>query len=93
MTEPKLAAYSEVSDYYDKLWSELDEKKLGGINSRHRFFLRILKKAGLKSNSRVLEIGCGNGTLTDLLQKIYPQEKLPVLTSVLKPLKWQNAGI
>ena len=66
MTEPKLAAYSEVSDYYDKLWSELDEKKLGGINSRHRL---------------------------DLLQKIYPQEKLPVLTSVLKPLKWQNAGI
>lgn len=76
MSEVKQANYSEVSDYYDKLWSELDEKKIAGINSRHRYFLRILKKAGLRKNSRVLEIGCGNGTLTAFIAKELPNGKI-----------------
>ncbi len=76
MAEQKLAEYSEVSQYYDKLWAQLDQQKLSGINSRHRFFLKYLKAAGLKRNSRVLEIGCGNGTLTAFVARHIPSGKI-----------------
>jgi 2-polyprenyl-3-methyl-5-hydroxy-6-metoxy-1,4-benzoquinol methylase len=59
----------QVADYYDKFWQELDSKNLGGINSRHRYILYHLKKAGLKKNSTLLEIGCGLGMLTSFIGK------------------------
>lgn len=62
----------EVADFYDKFWADLDQKNLSGINSRHRYILRNLKKAGLKRNSRVLEIGCGLGMLTGFIASAIP---------------------
>ncbi len=57
----------QVSEYYDKLWDEYEQTKLSKPNSRHRTILKNLKKAGLKNNSSVLEIGCGIGSLSGLI--------------------------
>lgn len=57
----------EVSEYYDKLWDEYEATKLSKPNSRHRTIFKNLKKAGLKPNSTVLEIGCGIGSLSGLI--------------------------
>ena len=38
-----------------------------GVNERHRSILRYLLRFGLQPHHRVLEIGCGVGTLTGLL--------------------------
>ncbi len=39
------------------------------VNLRHYRIMEFLKAAGLSSHSRVLEVGCGIGTLTGLLVK------------------------
>lgn len=68
--------YKDVANYYDGLWAKLEKESLSGINSRHRVILNKLKKAGLKSNSTILEIGCGIGTLTNYLSKQIPNGKI-----------------
>ena len=62
-----MAEKEQVSEYYDKLWDEYEQTKLSKPNSRHRTILKNLEKAGLKSNSSVLEIGCGIGSLSGLI--------------------------
>lgn len=47
-----------------------------GLNLRHYTILNFLIKAGLKKDSSVLEIGCGIGTLTGLIQKYLKKGKL-----------------
>ena len=54
----------EIREFYDDYVSKQKKK---GINIRHRSILKQCKKAGLRTDSRVLEIGCGIGTLTQLL--------------------------
>lgn len=61
-----MATKEEVKKYYDTF---KDQQKKLGINSRHRTILKNLKKLGLKSNSHVLEIGCGIGTVSHLILK------------------------
>lgn len=56
----------EVERYYDK-YSVRQLK--AGINARHHSILKLLKEQGLKKQMDVLEIGCGVGTLTELLVK------------------------
>ena len=58
---------TDVSEYYDKLWAELEDKQINKVNSRHRIILHKLKKLGLKKNSSLLEVGCGNGLLTSFM--------------------------
>lgn len=55
-----------VSDFYDEYTEQQFQK---GIHIRHRTILQNLKKAGLRSDSKVLEIGCGIGTVTHLIAK------------------------
>jgi 2-polyprenyl-3-methyl-5-hydroxy-6-metoxy-1,4-benzoquinol methylase len=62
-------SYSEVAEYYDKTWAKLKKSEGAGINSRHRYILYKLKKAGLNSRSTLLEIGCGIGTLSRFISK------------------------
>jgi 2-polyprenyl-3-methyl-5-hydroxy-6-metoxy-1,4-benzoquinol methylase len=57
----------QVSEYYDKLWDDYEQTKLSKPNSRHRTVFKNLKKAGLKPDSSVLEIGCGIGSLSGLI--------------------------
>lgn len=65
-----MATKDEVKEYYDTFKEH--QKKLG-INIRHRTILKNLKNAGLKSNSNVLEIGCGIGTVSHLILKQIPE--------------------
>lgn len=56
----------QVKEYYDTF---KEHQKQLGINIRHRTILKNLKNAGLKSISNVLEIGCGIGTVSNLILK------------------------
>ena len=53
-----------IAEYYDSFKSH--QLKLG-IHVRHRTIFKNLKKNGLQSNSKVLEIGCGIGTVSKLI--------------------------
>lgn len=67
MTESSnLASKQEVTEYYDKF---KEHQKDLGVNVRHRTIFKNLKKAGLKADSKVLEIGCGIGTVSSLILK------------------------
>lgn len=61
-----MASNEEVKTYYDTF---KDHQKKLGINIRHRTIFKNLKKAGLKADSNVLEIGCGIGTVSHLILK------------------------
>lgn len=54
----------EVIEFYNTF--KHDQTKLG-VNIRHRTIFKNLKKAGLKNDSKVLEIGCGIGTVSSLI--------------------------
>ena len=63
----------KVVRFYDQ-FAEKQEKT--GINSRHLSILDKAKQAGLASNNRVLEVGCGIGTVSHLLATQVPQGKV-----------------
>ena len=63
----------KVVRFYDQ-FAEKQEKT--GINSRHLSILDKAKQAGLASNHRVLEVGCGIGTVSHLLATQVPQGKV-----------------
>lgn len=52
---------AQVEEFYDNFWKK---SRLGKLNTRHRQILHTLVSNGLKRNSTVLEVGCGNGLLT-----------------------------
>jgi trans-aconitate 2-methyltransferase len=60
-----MAALSmDSAEFYD---SYVDRQLDVGLNERHRAILRWLEVTGLERGHNVLEIGCGIGTLTQLL--------------------------
>lgn len=69
-----MATTEEVKTYYDTV--HLKTVKKVGINKRHLTILKNLKQVGLQANSKVLEIGCGIGTVSQLILKHIPQGKL-----------------
>lgn len=56
----------EIESYYDQY---VKRQSQVGVNARHRSIMNFLKKQGLSSRHRVLEVGCGIGTLTSLISK------------------------
>lgn len=56
----------KIISFYDQF---ADKQAKTGINSRHLSILDKLVKAGLSSHHRVLEIGCGIGTVSHLIAK------------------------
>lgn len=69
-------SHKEVADYYNKVWAGIEEKTSNKPNARHYFILKNLKKAGLKNNSSVLEIGCGSASLTHMIAKFVLSGKI-----------------
>lgn len=55
---------SEVVKFYDE-FTELQTQV--GINNRHISIIEHLEKSGLRPNDKVLEIGCGIGTVSELI--------------------------
>lgn len=55
---------TDVAKFYDEF---AHQQARSGINRRHLSILKYLKQFGLQPSHRVLEIGCGIGTLTELL--------------------------
>lgn len=53
-----------ISDFYDKY---IDNQIKYSYNERHYFVLEETENLGLKSDSSMLEIGCGIGVITKLL--------------------------
>jgi ubiquinone/menaquinone biosynthesis C-methylase UbiE len=58
--------YDEYSIQQQKMWH----------NERHYFLLDQLKKNGIKRDSSVLEVGCGIGTMTNLIASLVPDGKI-----------------
>jgi trans-aconitate 2-methyltransferase len=56
----------EVKVFYDEYVTK--QEKIG-INSRHISIIDKLVQSGLKSNHKVLEVGCGIGTVSQLIAK------------------------
>jgi trans-aconitate 2-methyltransferase len=67
---------NSVAGFYD----DFSKNQLKtGITIRHYSILNKLKKAGLRKDHVVLEIGCGIGTLTGLLGKFVSNGKVTAL--------------
>jgi len=62
---------AQVAAYYDGHAAKVQRRV--GVNQRHRGILQRLERSGLRPYHRVLEIGCGIGTLTTLLSKALPK--------------------
>jgi len=85
----------DIESYYNSTWKELDEKGLTKPNIRHFIILDMMKKHGLKLDSKVLEIGCGIGTMSSLIGKFVSKGKLVAVdispeTIKLAKFKYQN---
>ncbi len=63
---------TEVKEFYDTF---VENQQKVGISVRHRIIAKKLKAIGLKSNSNVLEVGCGIGTVSELIIKTIPSGK------------------
>lgn len=63
----------EIKKFYNRY---VTEQKKTGVNIRHRYIHKQVKKAGLNKYSNVLEIGCGIGTYTSLLCNVVTQGKI-----------------
>jgi trans-aconitate 2-methyltransferase len=66
------ASKEQVEQFYN---TYKEQQKRIGVNIRHRTILKNLKTAGLKPDSKVLEVGCGIGTVSGLIIKKIPGGK------------------
>lgn len=71
-TNNDLASKKEVEEFYN---TYKEKQKKIGVNIRHRTILKNLKAIGLQTNSNVLEVGCGIGTVSGLILKNIPNGK------------------
>lgn len=56
----------DVKRFYDDY---VERQETVGVNDRHRAVVAAARRAGLGAGDRVLEIGCGIGTATELLAR------------------------
>lgn len=68
---------TDVGGFYDDY---VGRQLAVGVNDRHRAILRWLQRFGLRADHRVLEIGCGVGTVTQLIaEELGPRGSLIAL--------------
>jgi ubiquinone/menaquinone biosynthesis C-methylase UbiE len=87
-----LASKKQVEAFYDTYTTK--QKKIG-VNIRHRTILKNLKALGLKSDSKVLEVGCGIGTVSGLIIKSIPNGSftgVDISPESIEIAKKNNAG-
>jgi len=60
---------NNVANFYDEF---VDKQVISGVNRRHLRIMEWLREVGIRSDERVLEIGCGIGTVTSLLCEAVP---------------------
>jgi len=60
------ASSTDVSAFYDEF---VDRQTRVGVNRRHRAIVDWLLRFGMKPDDSVLELGCGVGTVTELVSK------------------------
>jgi 2-polyprenyl-3-methyl-5-hydroxy-6-metoxy-1,4-benzoquinol methylase len=60
----RMTNLQDSSDFYDDF---VEHQEAIGVNDRHRAILSQMRRAGFAPTDRVLEIGCGVGTLTELV--------------------------
>jgi len=65
---------NNIEAYYDGHATEVQQRS--GLNQRHHSIFRKAKKAGLRRDHTVLEIGCGIGLLSGLFAKFLDRGKL-----------------
>src|SRR5262249_40644992 len=70
MAEVGHPSREDVTAFYDRF---VDRQTKIGINQRHEAILAWLLRFGMRPDDRVLEIGCGSGTLTQLLAEALPE--------------------
>jgi SAM-dependent methyltransferase len=73
MSEVGHPSREDVTAFYDEF---VGRQVRVGINCRHEAILAWLLRFGLRPDDRVLEIGCGAGTLTQLLAEALPRGSL-----------------
>ena len=78
----------KIISYYDQF---ADQQAQTGINSRHLNILDKVVAAGLKPNHRVLEVGCGIGTVSHLLAQ--QTKKGEVLAVDISPESIEKAKV
>ncbi len=69
----KMKTNKEIADFYDEY---VERQQTIWHNERHYFLLDELKKAGMQSGTTVLELGCGIGTMTNLIAPVIKPGKL-----------------
>lgn len=70
MREAGQASSTEVSDFYDDF---VERQARVGVNRRHEAIVAWLRRFGLRPDDRVLELGCGVGTVTQLVAEELPR--------------------
>jgi trans-aconitate 2-methyltransferase len=78
----------KVVSFYDQ-FAEKQQKT--GINSRHLSILDKVKLAGLQADHKILEVGCGIGTVSHLLATQVPKGK--VLAVDISPESIEKAKV
>jgi trans-aconitate methyltransferase len=75
-----------VANFYDEF---VDQQVRSGVNRRHMKIMDWLRTTGLRADERVLEIGCGIGTVTSLLCEAVPRGS--ILANDLSPKSVETA--
>jgi len=70
MGEAGQASNEEVSDFYDEF---VERQARVGVNRRHEAIVAWLCRFGLRPDDSVLELGCGVGTVTQLVAEELPR--------------------
>lgn len=76
-----------IREFYDDY---VGRQQVVGVNERHWSIRDLVRAEGLRPDMRVLEMGCGIGTLTGLLAGDLPQGRLIAVD--LSPVSIEQAG-